>query len=92
MVKNILVFLLVIIVIAAVFGDLSFSINMFNLGQSMSIVSSPDSSWTATQTSTGDGITTKAFGVFIGLVVLAVWFKLSSMSKNKRNKWDEYDE
>lgn len=84
--RSILAILLILLIIGVLFGDLSLSVNMFNIGNSMSIASGGAGSWTATQSATGGDIGGKVVAFF--LVVIAVGV-ITRPKKHKGSKWDE---
>lgn len=82
--KSILAIALVLVIAGVLFGDLSLSVNMFNIGNSMSIASGAGT-WSATQTASGGDLTSRVVGFFLVVIAVAI------ITRQKRRKGDKYD-
>jgi len=84
--RTILAIALILVIAGVLFGDLSLSINMFNIGQSMSISGGGQGAWAATQTASGYDLTGRVVGFFLVVIVMAI---ITRPKKRKGNKYDE---
>ena len=84
--KQLAAILLLLLIIGVLFGDLSLSVNMFNIGQSMSISGGGQGAWAATQTASGSDLTGRVVGFFLVVIMVAI------ITRPKKRKGDKYDE